>query len=265
MAPRHAFPPNAVPDIIYRLGAGGELDPQLLRDLDSRCRLPDVRPALDMLAFLLDPLSSTPPPVVNVPHIPDIAVAIGHIPMHAVPSVDLGKKLPAHQFLYEDRPKQCKVCGVRFCDDEAGRDAYATHLDAHFRRNMKLRDRTKKVLARDWLQPGEDWSTGKAPGITEKQVPVFFDEMIKMARDASNTKSTEQPVEQVAVPMIKVGDSDRDRRCPMCNEQLKIVFDNDQDEWMFVDVVEHEGDIYHKSCSPNNESDQPSSKKSRSE
>lgn len=26
----------------------------------------------------------------------------------------------------------------------------AAHLDAHFRRNMRLKDKSKKVLARDW-------------------------------------------------------------------------------------------------------------------
>lgn len=262
LAPRHAFPPTAIPDIIYRIGAFGELDPQIMRDLDSRCRLPDARPALEILSFLVDSVTTPPPPPPPHVQVPDLSQVI----FPNQPQFEVRKMQSDHHFLYGERPKQCKVCGIRFCDDEAGRDAYATHLDSHFRRNMKLRDRSKKVLARDWLQSTDDWTSGTVPGVNEKIVPVFFDEMIKQARDASSSNTIDRDApNKTESQKIKVGDSERDRQCPMCNEQLKIVFDNDADDWMFVDVVELNGDIYHASCAPVSELDDPIAKKSRSE
>jgi len=57
--------------------------------------------------------------------------------------------------IYDFYALQCKNCGFRFPDTEDGKTQMAAHLDAHFRRNMRLKDKSKKILAREWAMKEE--------------------------------------------------------------------------------------------------------------
>ena len=125
----HLYPPNYPIDIIYRLGAMGELDANLLRDLDMRVRS-DVRAALALINSILVPVPSMPVPI----HIPQPPPQQQHQQERQPPKVQIDfskidlSKLPIlkksekpHQAIYGLLPKQCKLCGLRFADDEEGK------------------------------------------------------------------------------------------------------------------------------------------------
>lgn len=259
MAPPHAFPPNTVPDLIYRVGGRAELDPVTMRDLDGRCRLPDPRPALDLLNSLLAP-PQLPFPLQHQPMSAPVPMPLPNLPMQVprspviVPGAPAPKSASPGDMLYDALPLQCKTCGFRFSDSEQGKDRYREHLDAHFKRNMRLRDRHKRLLARDWLQTVADWSEGLRPTIVEKPVPVFFDTLLKEAKEASAVATAKQSPSldgdtHTSQFTVKAGDRGRDQLCLVCQEPLDIFYDNEADEWMFRNAVERDdGQVCHRSC-----------------
>ena len=38
------------------------------------------------------------------------------------------------------------------------------------------------------------------------------------------------------------------RTCHVCQEQIEVFWDTEEDEWLMRDAVEHEGKVYHRSC-----------------
>lgn len=57
----------------------------------------------------------------------------------------------AHHFLYKDLKTKCSNCGLRFPDSAQGKSRYSAHLDWHFTRNKRLRDKFKRPVSRDWF------------------------------------------------------------------------------------------------------------------
>lgn len=64
----------------------------------------------------------------------------------------INKKYPeAHLALYGALKLACKNCGLRFHDSPSSRQSLAIHLDWHFRRNRRIKERLKKPISRDWF------------------------------------------------------------------------------------------------------------------
>jgi pre-mRNA cleavage complex 2 protein Pcf11 len=57
----------------------------------------------------------------------------------------------AINLLYELLQLQCRICALRFEDTEKGKRAMAEHLDWHYRRNKRLKERLKRPFSRGWF------------------------------------------------------------------------------------------------------------------
>ena len=61
------------------------------------------------------------------------------------------KNSNAHAILYQNLKLACKNCGLRFKDNPSERQKLSVHLDWHFKRNRRLRDKLKRPISRDWF------------------------------------------------------------------------------------------------------------------
>jgi hypothetical protein len=81
------------------------------------------------------------------------AVSFEDLPAIKLKYEDIHNKAydPSCFFLYDGMPIQCHSCGFRFSDTEDGRLRNTIHLDWHFRRNRKMKERAKKAPFRSWF------------------------------------------------------------------------------------------------------------------
>ena len=158
-----------------------------------------------------------------------------------------------HRILYEDYPLQCKTCALRFADTEEGRQKKTLHLDSHFRRNM--RERNKKVLVRGWFLQASEWITygdNNKPVNTEQSdenedaVRATFEILsptesrpIKtLFGRPSSPAGQEIPIEGDELP------------CPACLEKIDTRWDVRAEEWVYIGAARNEEDnqVYHFNC-----------------
>lgn len=190
-----------------------DIDPELLHELDAKARIPEKRPLIDAInkAFQASvskskstvPEREQPAPAPAPPALPYLDPALlaalspalsmlsasstgtaapnAHSAINAtnddiaVPRPDL------YRVLYDDMALQCKTCGLRFSETLKGKADMAEHLDAHFKRNMKLKDSTKRLMTRDWFAPESEWIMGDEKAVESKPgnikisgYPYFF-------------------------------------------------------------------------------------------
>lgn len=144
----------------------------------------------------------------------------------------------AYQALYGDLPRQCTNCGLRFPHTEEGGKDLQEHLDAHFRKNIRMKDKAKKVLARVWFPTEQDWIKNVESKDSDKPALLF----------ATGAESKEPEV--VAISKVPAGSDHADRTCPICQEKINIAWDDEADEWMYNDAIKGTDDeIFHSYCS----------------
>lgn len=78
-------------------------------------------------------------------------------------------KFEGATFLYENFPLQCKSCGFRFQENFDGKKKMQLHLDSHFRKNRRLKERSKRVISRDWFLSVSDWAKQSKTNVSEKE------------------------------------------------------------------------------------------------
>lgn len=160
-------------------------------------------------------------------------------------SAELLKPVPGlHEILYADLPLQCKNCGLRFPDTSDGQERLTAHLDSHFRRNMRLKERSKRVLARDWFGNEEDWRSGRAKTVNhDAQVAIFDNE--------AALSESEQSSDEFAI----VQDEEQDVTCAVCHESIPVEWSDEQEAWIVRKAIQEGDGIVHTHCS-----DQPAKK-----
>lgn len=125
---------------------------------------PDVTPILESLSSFLGPAM--------------LNSAAAGSPSVRLTYEDIVKpRSTAYQALYASLPRQCTNCGLRFPNTPEGGAKLEAHLDAHFRRNIRLKDKSKKVFARVWLPRENDWinnveaQASEQPGRNHQRLP----------------------------------------------------------------------------------------------
>jgi pre-mRNA cleavage complex 2 protein Pcf11 len=167
----------------------------------------------------------------------------------ALSNEDIMKSHPeAYKSLYDKLPRQCTNCGLRFAATEEGQRRLDDHLDAHFRRNIRLKDKGKRVMARLWMGTEAEWiKSGSSTG-------EGSDSQKDVTANLFNGKESNAKAGQTGpVPMLKAGPDHGDRICPHCREPIELIWDDEHDEWMYKNAMRRESDqeIIHGSCDTN--------------
>lgn len=173
-----------------------------------------------------------------------IAVNLIEIP---VTSADLLQSHPnLFKLLYDDLELHCKTCGIRFKDTPKGQERMTAHLDSHFRRNMRLKEKSKRVMARDWFGSENDWISGKIDSETsaEKSVKVF---------EESNELDESSQINNQESSDIFVEASESEQasqvKCSICQEIISVTWNDEREQWIFPACIRNESNqIVHFAC-----------------
>ncbi|KAJ3989677.1 hypothetical protein F5890DRAFT_1485062 [Lentinula detonsa] len=150
---------------------------------------------------------------------------------------------PINDLLYEQHGAQCKQCGIRFLDTADGKKALESHLDMHFRQNLKANQNIGRGHSRSWFIGAEDWVLDvKGKGRADGSRPIT-------AKAAADAEAAERDAklrsEFVVVPP---GDESKSLSCPICKESLKSEFLEDDEEWVWKNAVKKDDRIFHATC-----------------
>lgn len=118
--------------------------------------------------------------------------------------------------LYDDFPRQCGTCGLRF----KFQDEHSKHMDWHASKNRE--QKSQKRISRQWFPSMKDWASGT--GTSSSEVAPFF-----LSKDA-NLQT--QDNEQLAVPA-----DDNQSVCTLCGEPFEEFYSDETDEWMYKGAV----------------------------
>lgn len=118
--------------------------------------------------------------------------------------------------LYDDFPRQCRTCGLRFKFQEE----HSKHMDWHASKNRE--QKSQKKISRQWFACVKDWRSGT--GVLTSDVAPSF-----LSKDA-NLQA--QDNEQLAVPA-----DDNQSVCALCGEPFEEFYSDETDEWMYRGAV----------------------------
>ncbi|ETW83891.1 hypothetical protein HETIRDRAFT_62543 [Heterobasidion irregulare TC 32-1] len=150
-------------------------------------------------------------------------------------------------FLYDRLPVQCKQCAIRFQDTVTGRKQMQDHLDMHFRQNRKANQNVGRGHSRSWFVGAEDWvhdtsASSKGKGNADQSRPLNAK---AVAAAEAAKRDAELRAQFVVVPP---GDEAKHIACPICKEVLKSEFQEEDEEWVWLNAVKVEDRIYHATC-----------------
>lgn len=151
----------------------------------------------------------------------------------------------AHHPLYS-QPHQCTNCGIRFAIDQKA--ALQAHLDAHFRKNIRARERHgRNVQVRGWNLNREGWllyglekTINALPNVQHQESTAIFKE--EKANDQLSKDEEE-------VKVLPVDESEAlSTKCGACLESFKTRWDDRSGQWLLVDAVREGSAVYHSAC-----------------
>ncbi|RKP19075.1 hypothetical protein ROZALSC1DRAFT_29295 [Rozella allomycis CSF55] len=128
--------------------------------------------------------------------------------------------------MYDAMPLQCKNCAFRFNDDDQGRIRMTSHMDWHFRRNRKLKDRAKTAISRGWFLDENDWVT-----LIDSSERLPFE--ISPEDLFSLHKNADEKLEQEATlgNDFFVSAGEIAEKCNFCKERLLKEWSDRFDDW----------------------------------
>lgn len=136
-------------------------------------------------------------------------------------------------------PVRCKQCGMRFVE---GENTLQAHMDWHFRRNRKERETEGRGAHRRWLPRASEWineSSEAGPSTPVKQEATL----------ANPNKLTAERIAALRRKWVRApSDPNNAPPCPICKDQFKPEFSEDEEEWVFMNAIDVHGTIYHATC-----------------
>lgn len=143
-------------------------------------------------------------------------------------------------FVYDRLSSQCKQCGIRYPDTEQGKKLLQEHLDVHFAQNRKANQDSGRGHSRSWFVSVEDWISGSSGN-----------DKGKGRADPNSTSNATMPsLSELRAQFVVVppGDEAKSISCPICKENMKSEFMEDDEEWVWRNAVMKDDKIYHATC-----------------
>ncbi|KAJ2589986.1 mRNA 3' end processing factor, partial [Coemansia sp. RSA 1804] len=167
-----------------------------------------------------------------------------------------------HNILYKGYPNLCSQCGWRTAADAAGQAAMRQHMDMHFRRNMRSQDdRVRRAAARGWFVAKSSWEAGKVLGDADADAASGNGNGTGdngTGDSASGTGGQNGSAERAMVEelqkmtvAVSATQNSNDAACAICKEAFERRFNEDDEEWEFVNAVVADGTLYHATCHAN--------------
>lgn len=134
------------------------------------------------------------------------------------------KPLDTINLLYDTKSLQCLQCGLRFKDKKL----LNNHLDYHFRKNKREKERSNKAFSRQWFLPLSSWNRSSAAALpSEGGIGGVVE------KESSFVIAREEQLD-----------------CPVCGEVFDQFWEEEEEEWLCKDSVLCQEDdlIYHTNC-----------------
>ncbi|KAJ7047260.1 hypothetical protein C8F04DRAFT_1058254 [Mycena alexandri] len=163
-------------------------------------------------------------------------------------STDIIRKRPdVVEFLYDRLAAQCKQCGIRFPDTVFGKKRMEDHLDMHFKQNRKANQNIGRGHSRSWFVGVEDWVHDVSVDVKGKGREAGVRPMNAKAAAAAEVakRDADLRAQYVVVPR---GEEANPVACPICKEQFKSEFLDDEEEWVWRNAVLKDERVYHATC-----------------
>ncbi|KAI9684711.1 MAG: hypothetical protein M1829_000086 [Trizodia sp. TS-e1964] len=229
-------PPTIESSLIASLRAAGMLPPPPTESMPLSSPMPLLFPP--------------PPPNNSIPSFPSQILAppnINQISQDIELSSNSLKTPRPHliYFLYEANPNQCTSCGRRFGATPEGKEKKAAHLDWHFKVNQRMADAMKRGQNRSWYVDELEW-------IKFRELDESNDDeiangvMASKAAELATSAANKDPRKQwIPVPE----DTDlANINCPICQEKFETVWNDEAQQFVWIDAMKAGGKIFHASC-----------------
>lgn len=145
--------------------------------------------------------------------------------------------------LYEARPNQCSTCGRRFLATAEGKEKKARHLDWHFRTNQRLADAAKRGQNRSWYVDELEWIKSRD---NPEDVPLT-DASSDAARAALAASLAAADPKNKHIP-VPSDPALANQPCPICQEKFDTVWNDDVQDFVWMDAIKIGSRVYHASC-----------------
>lgn len=182
------------------------------------------------------------------------------------------------RLLYDEIPKSCSTCGKRFPDTTEGHKTREAHLDWHFRVNKKLREENWTQM-RCWYLTQDDWikyrdeeeilGVGQNVDAEYESDDNYNPESNSMGaandRPGSNRSTGGSAGNNGSSSSKKAGKIDYEGLqakyvlvpsnkhlallpCPICKDKFSSVWNDEVEDWVWMNAVEVKGRIFHATC-----------------
>lgn len=145
--------------------------------------------------------------------------------------------------LYEARPNQCSTCGRRFLATAEGKEKKARHLDWHFRTNQRLADSAKRGQNRSWYVDELEWIKSRD---NPEDAPLT-DASSDAARAALAASLAAADPKNKHIP-VPSDPALANQPCPICQEKFDMVWNDEVQDFVWMDAMKIGTRIYHASC-----------------
>ncbi|KAG9243156.1 hypothetical protein BJ878DRAFT_543565 [Calycina marina] len=183
-------------------------------------------------------LPGFPPPLPFTP-------PVGRQPLAEIPNDVVLKPSSIKMFrphlvfnLYERLGQPCNTCGRRFQTDEEGKKKKAAHLDWHFKVNTSTAEAAVRGQHRSWYADELEWIHARE---------VDDDQRLSNTTAKNGTSANASPAKP-KIQYVLAPSANSDKVCPICQEKFETSYDDDLQEWIWLDAKDVGGRIFHASC-----------------
>ncbi|OLY81661.1 hypothetical protein AYI68_g4229 [Smittium mucronatum] len=181
-------------------------------------------------------------------------------------SISLKAIVPnAYKVLFTDYPSYCSQCGWRTSEspDLSSKPLMRAHLDWHFRNNRKQKENSRRRRPRGWFINQSLWlsedsladnskvnSEFSPFGISDKgsnqPSGIVGDSDLKSSTELATNSA--EICEKLSDKMVAIPEGHSNSHCIVCKEPFKSIWNENEEEWYYVNAVIVDGVIVHATC-----------------